>query len=803
MLRSKNRILAFLVCICALLLSACTEPRPDDRQEPTSEVQQESFSCSAVNGQGQTVRAFFAEADGLWYLAIPSSWDPAEVELRCSGAVIQTGSDTGASFPASMTGVFAKSGDQAVLQTDDGTQVTVKLVQSDLPSVQITLDGVTLDQVHADKDQKHKGSTVLITGADGSVDVASLNNVELKGRGNSTWRMYEKKGYQIKFGQATSVLGMEQAKKWVLLSNASDDSMVRTRVAYEAAKQLGMEFVPDLKFVELWIDGDYRGTYLIGEKVEINSSRLDLQDPLGGLFERDDAFYTDEDYWVHNDYLNSYFVLKESATDEEQLYRSQLEAFSGKVDRLMQYLYATPSDQVTLASLSGMIDVDSFALYYLVNEYFQNRESMSTSFYWYWDDAVLHLGPVWDFDTCMGNDGALNTENYCYDSLLFRYLLASPQFYQRTQELYLQYRDVFDSMAANAETLGTQIDRSAQINYLRWNALGQESTKLNGTAFSGSYAEAVNTLKNWLAGRAKVFEIPRTRVVASTVSEDYGTLHIRYSDENTYESLRFVLWNRNLADSPVMWYDGILVDGEWTTAADLGFFQEKGLYQISVYAPDSEEPIASGVNYVARIKENPHTLEVVLSEDMNEATVTVADPLGQCDSISLVIWSTVNSQDDLQVFDAERTILDGWRCTVDLSGFEAEGEYNLHVFANTSMGSERINATTFIRYRIWSDEENPYLIDAQFNDDKSKLTITLTEPTNDCRLVNLLVWSSAGGQADLQVFPAEKTADGQWRYIVDMTQFEVVGEYNIHAFGEKPYGYIKLNTAVFIYEPTP
>ena len=111
-----------------------------------------------------------------------------------------------------------------------------------------------------------------------------------------------------------------------------------------------------------------------------------------------------------------------------------------------------------------------------------------------------------------------------------------------------------------------------------------------------------------------------------------------------------------------------------------------------------------------------------------------------------------------------------------------------------------MDAVSIIRYPIWAEGENPYLIDTQLSEDVSSVTITLTVPKDDCSLVNFLVWSSAGGQSDLQVFPAEKIGEGLWRYTVDLTQYGIEGEYNIHAFGEKPYDYIKLNTAEFYVE---
>ena len=691
MQQRKCRLLGVFLLLCLLCLTACGDASPDRGQG--------GFSCTAVNGQGESVRGFFAESDGSWYIPVPSHWNVAEVELRCTGTVTAASTGVLNQTAGAVSGPFAGSGDQTVLQTGDGTSVTVTVLQSQLPSVQIRLDGVTLEDIHADKSKKFRGTTVQITQADGTVDVQARNNVEMKGRGNSTWQLYEKKGYQIKFSGATAVLGMDAAEKWVLLANASDDSMVRNRLVYDAAQQMGLAFVPELEYVELWIDGDYRGTYLIGEKVEVGTSRLDLRDPLGTLFERDDAFYEDESCWVYNEYLDAYFVQKDSVSGKDELVQRNLDVFSAGVDRLMTYLYTTPSAEVTLRRLSEMIDVDSFAMYYLINEYTLNRESLSTSFYWYTDGTqdVLHLGPIWDFDTCMGNDGANYTDSYSHNSLLFRYLLAAPAFYQRTQELYRQYEAVFDSMAADAGALGEQIRASAAANYLRWDTLGKESGKPGGAAFSANYSDALEQVQQWLAGRAAAFAIPQTRVATSLVSGDYGTLNIRYADGTDYESVRFVLWNRSVEDSGVMWYDAVQQNGEWTASADLRFFEAAGLYQIGVYAAGFDQPVADGVNYVAGVKKNPYEMDVRLSQDKNQLTVTVKDAGQTCHSVRVLIWSTAGAQSDLQVFDGQWDGHGAWCWTVDLSGYQIEGEYNIHVFGFTEEGDQRLNATTFIR----------------------------------------------------------------------------------------------------------
>ena len=85
---------------------------------------------------------------------------------------------------------------------------------------------------------------------------------EIKGRGNYTWGL-PKKPYQIKFADNTSVLGMAPSKTWVLLANAADASLVRNKVAFELADKIGLAYSPESRWVDLRVDGKYRGNYLM------------------------------------------------------------------------------------------------------------------------------------------------------------------------------------------------------------------------------------------------------------------------------------------------------------------------------------------------------------------------------------------------------------------------------------------------------------------------------------------------------------------------------------------------------------
>lgn len=419
----------------------------------------DTFSCAATDEQGNVIHGYYDEEDTQWYLFLTNNVSIPDLDVELRGEVSSTDKGTVDQQTNTLHNAFAESGDSVTLQLAGGETEKITVMQSALPSMYIELNSVTLDEVHQDKDVKYDGTQVIVTDIANTKNNLHVTDATFKGRGNSSWACYEKKGYQLKFDKKTSVLGMAKAKKWVLLANASDDSMMRNQLAFHLADQLGMPYVPDSAYVDLWINGDYRGTYLVCEKVEIGSSRVDLKDPKGVLMEQDEAFYADEDIWIQNDGTGKHFVLKESVTEDDQsVIQEAVQGFDDALNEFMDYLLVTPDGDITLDALSQYIDVDSFLQYYLVNEYTLNRESATTSFYWYkdGDSDVLHLGPVWDFDTCMGND--LNDiESYkkmhICSHIVYQRLLSIPVVQDALKKLYEYNESVFKDMGVKTDTL--------------------------------------------------------------------------------------------------------------------------------------------------------------------------------------------------------------------------------------------------------------------------------------------------------------------------------------------------------------
>ena len=263
-----------------------------------------------------------------------------------------------------------------------------------LPVVEIALNGVSLGEIEGgDKEVKYPGNQLSLHDGDG---VQEYDNVEIKGRGNTTWNI-PKRPYQIKFSQKVDFLGLGKAKKWVLLANFLDTSQLRTDVAFDVAEMLGAESAARGEFVDLYIDGDYRGLYYVTQKVEIDKERVDLRDPLGVLVELDNL-HVDLDEHCYRTANEACLVAKDLVNDEME--GAAMQGFLVDFDRLE--LAAAEGDYETVAEL---VDIESFAKYFLLSEFTVNPDAYSTSFYMYKDGAEdkIHAGPGWDFDYALGN----------------------------------------------------------------------------------------------------------------------------------------------------------------------------------------------------------------------------------------------------------------------------------------------------------------------------------------------------------------------------------------------------------------
>lgn len=667
---TKKQIVFLSLFFFVFILAICTKNSAD------------AFQVYAVDEAGEKIYGFERDSDGITYLFLPSTLELSDVVIHYAGNVKSVSKGDLDIEMGTVSNAFAASGDGVDFLTKTGRKFSVVALQSSLPSVQIYLNSATLDMIHSNKDEKYPYNSMIIRDPTGKYDFCAENTVEIKGRGNSSWELYDKKGYQLNFEEDVSLIGCEKARKWVLLANASDDSLMRNQLVFQMAKKMEMDFVPAFEYVDLWMDGEYLGTYLLGEKVEIGTSRLNLTNENGTLFERDEAFYFEEENWFYSHSMQRHFVVKDSVSEEQTAIVKAMKDLEAALDGLMFYLYTTPPKSIAIESLSTMIDVDSFVKYYLINEYVLNCESFSTSFFWYKDglEDVMHLGPIWDYDTCMGNDGVAVTEGRAKEDSLFAYLLAIPAFQIRAEQLYEKYKEAFETLSSSVQSIKEQIAESAEMNYLRWDVLGKEQPKPSAERFGDSFDEAAASLEDWLKGRRRNFKITKQTSVTSVVSEDCSTMNIYFDDDMHWERVSFEVYNTDGDISLAQGYEAELVDGVWRTTVDLSEFYSIGMYRIHAYVDNNSSVYATGYNYVRVASEPDYWLEASL-QDKDQLLIITLQDFEPCADISFAVWSDEETQSDLQWFKAYRNQDGIWECRVDRGLYPNAERYIIHAYA--------------------------------------------------------------------------------------------------------------------------
>ena len=118
------------------------------------------------------------------------------------------------------------------------------------------------------------GDTSIVGGRD--FDDFDLAEMKIRGRGNSTWGLHPKKPFQMKLADKAEFLGMPNDKKWLFLAEYSDKTMLRNKISFEMGYISNLDWTPQGRFAEVYINDEYNGTYNITQKVEESDNRVAL-----------------------------------------------------------------------------------------------------------------------------------------------------------------------------------------------------------------------------------------------------------------------------------------------------------------------------------------------------------------------------------------------------------------------------------------------------------------------------------------------------------------------------------------------
>lgn len=253
---------------------------------------------------------------------------------------------------------------------------------------------------------KEKYITASLTLVDGEKTTV-YNDIQIRGRGNSTWYT-EKKPYKLKFASKTELLGKEytKAKKWTLLANHGDKTMIRNALTYDLGKIMGFTFCPAAVFVDLFLNGNYRGTYQISDQVEVYKGRVEVNSNTGWLIELSDDEHKDDPYIV----TEKGFYINIKNPEDEDLTDDKRDNILNWCNNLENILFSTYYKDESIGYRS-MVDEKTLIDWYIATELVSNPDGFS-SIYAYKEesDERIKIGPLWDMDISYGNSNECNWE---------------------------------------------------------------------------------------------------------------------------------------------------------------------------------------------------------------------------------------------------------------------------------------------------------------------------------------------------------------------------------------------------------
>ena len=386
-----------------------------------------------------------------------------------------------------------------------------KLYQlTNLPTVVINTEGAA----EVVSKENEISSNVYIISNNGT-SLLATTETDIRGRGNASWD-FPKKPYRLKFDKKQSPLGAPaSAKKWTLISNYGDKTLMRNILAFEVSRRVGQSYTPFCHPVDVIMNGEYRGCYQLCDQVEAASGRVEAKD--GYLIEIDAYAYGEDVYF----YSNSWTPVTIKHPDKDDITLDQKEFITNFFNQMEAAVNANNFTDPT-NGYRKYLDVDSFLRNFIVGEFGGNTDTF-WSVYMYKDaaDGKLFTGPAWDYDLGFENDYRTypinNISDFIYctkgsaaseavKTMVTRIVKRDPDAKARLIEIWEKAlsEGKLNELNAFVDETAKMLQESQELNFKRWDILNTP-THMNFQAL-GSYEAEVNTVKNYITGRLQKFD---------------------------------------------------------------------------------------------------------------------------------------------------------------------------------------------------------------------------------------------------------------------------------------------------------
>ena len=427
--------------------------------------------------------------------------------------------------------VYGKGGAWRLPNSDGITHYTITVVPS---TMQFTITPVSGETPQPQPEPKHDWSGTLpvlfinteapvtsketyVSGSyyldnQGLEDYESIGSAEaplplqIKGRGNYTWTGFDKKPYRLKLDAKAKPLGMKSSKHFTLLAHADDNlAFLRNTVGFELSRRLGLAYTPEQRPVEVVLNGDYIGLYMMTEQIRVDANRVNIveqndgetnpENITGGWLLEIDNY--DDDCQIrmtegNGALLRFTYHSPEVLSDEQKNY-------------LTQYLQAADDAIYNSDKNSTLwedyIDMEALVAFYIVQEMMDNAESFHGSCYLHKDrgeNTKLVFGPVWDF----GNSFRRGLGKFIYNDSPFGQnwigeISRYPRFQAAVAKRWLSFiANDYASLGNFIDAFDDQISAAAACDGKRWPQYSQGNIQNRRDQFKNSIAQKSTFLRN-------------------------------------------------------------------------------------------------------------------------------------------------------------------------------------------------------------------------------------------------------------------------------------------------------------------
>ena len=286
------------------------------------------------------------------------------------------------------------------------------------------------------------------------------SGMTIRVRGNTSAWKHDKKPYKIKLKAKADLLGKGKSKRYVLLANWMDRTLLRNDVSFELARRTSLDWTPSGEFVELYFNGIHQGNYWLGEQIRVDENRVKAD----YLIEMDT--YYDETYRFRTKFgfkpntNDAGLPVGIKYPDDDDLTTEQFLEIKELVTDVENAIYKN-------GDYSSKIDLDSFLDWYLVHEVTYNLEpNHPKSCYFHFSKGVMKAGPVWDFDwyTFQPSTWGLGISKSIYFGQLFK----DPDVISRLKEHWNAVKPEFETVDDYILEKADLLALSDAINSKKW-----------------------------------------------------------------------------------------------------------------------------------------------------------------------------------------------------------------------------------------------------------------------------------------------------------------------------------------------